>query len=101
MAPGTGPKETTQPVPGSPGPNLTDPAGKKGEKLPKGGEHPFEPKKHKGGDYLRDMFGRFLDKWGNAWEWDPIKGEWDVQHPDGSHTNIGPDGNVTHGPDKF
>ncbi len=26
---------------------------------------------------------------------------WDVQHADGSHTNIGLDGQVKHGPDNF
>ena len=26
---------------------------------------------------------------------------WDVQHPDGSHTNVDPDGNITHGDDNF
>ena len=35
------------------------------------------------------------------WQWDPIKSEWDVQHPDGSHTNVGEDGEITHGPDNF
>ncbi len=26
---------------------------------------------------------------------------WDVQHLDGRHTNVGPDGEVHHGPDNF
>ena len=35
------------------------------------------------------------------WQWDNRKTEWDVQHPDGSHTNVGEDGNITHGDDNF
>ena len=29
-------------------------------------------------------------------QWDPIKQEWDVQHRDGSHTNVNIHGNITH-----
>jgi hypothetical protein len=43
----------------------------------------------------------FKDKYGNRWVWDPGKGEWDVQHPDGSHTNVGPEGEITHGENNF
>lgn len=45
--------------------------------------------------------GSPVDKYGDQWVWDPIKNEWDVQHPDGSHTNIGPDGEITHGDDNM
>lgn len=73
----------------------------KEENLPTGGDKPFIPKKHKGKGKLKDKEGGYLDNSGNSWQWDPIKGEWDVQHKDGSHTNVGPDGNITHGPDNF
>lgn len=56
-----------------------------------------EPKK-----VNNDVGNGWEDATGNVWEWDPVKGEWDVQHPDGSHTNIDPeDGHVTHGDDNF
>jgi hypothetical protein len=32
---------------------------------------------------------------------DPDDFHWDVQHPDGTHTNVGPNGEVQHGPDNF
>ena len=38
-----------------------------------------------------------MDKYGDVWEWDPVKGEWDVQTGK-EHTNIGPNGEITHGP---
>jgi RHS repeat-associated protein len=41
------------------------------------------------------------DKFGNRWVWDNNKNEWDVQHPNGTHTNVDPDGEKTHGPDNF
>jgi hypothetical protein len=48
--------------------------------LPKGGDFPFYPKKTKDGKLLRNRKGGFIDKYGNSWEWDPKKQEWDVQH---------------------
>jgi hypothetical protein len=39
--------------------------------------------------------GNPVDKYGDKWVWDPVKGEWDVQTGD-KHTNIGPDGEITH-----
>jgi len=51
--------------------------------------------------------GGYLDADGNVWTVDKTKArtgkffEWDVQHPDGTHTNVGSDGNITHGPDNF
>ena len=69
--------------------------------LPTGGEHPYEsPDKSGKPIRLRGDQG-FRDASRNRWVWDPKKQEWDVQHPDGSHTNIGEDGNVTHGDDNF
>jgi hypothetical protein len=94
--------------------------GSQEERLPRGGSHPFEPKKGQrlsepvqcdpgGGGCLprrkatvnRERDGSFVDKHGNRWQWDPVKGEWDVQHKDGTHTNVSPDGEVTHGPNNF
>ena len=74
---------------------------KKEDLLPKTGDKTFKPKKTKSKDIPKDRSGGYVDTKGNSWQWDPRKGEWDVQHPDGSHTNVGPDGNVTHGPDNF
>jgi hypothetical protein len=68
-------------------------------RLPTGGSFPFQPKR---GQRLslpksiaRDS-GNPVDKYGDVWEWDPVKGEWDVQTGK-KHTNIGPDGEITHG----
>jgi RHS repeat-associated protein len=41
------------------------------------------------------------DAYGNRWVWDPNKNEWDVQHPNGTHTNVGTNGEITHGADNF
>jgi RHS repeat-associated protein len=70
-------------------------------RLPQSGDVPFEPGR---GPSLRRpgsiprYSGQPVDKYGDVWKWDPVKGEWDVQHPDGSHTNVGIDGNISHGP---
>jgi len=69
-------------------------------RLPTGGDYPFQPKKGqrlKNPKSITREDGDPIDKHGDRWEWDPVKGEWDVNHPDGSHTNVGVDGNITHG----
>jgi RHS repeat-associated protein len=69
-------------------------------RLPTDGSFPFEPKKGQRLSQPRSIqreSGDPVDKHGDKWEWDPIKEEWDVQHQDGSHTNVGPDGEITHG----
>ena len=72
------------------------------EKLPRSGDVQYYPPKHvKGGELPRDRKGGIVDRNGNSWRWDPKKSEWDVQHPDGSHTNVNADGDVTHGENKF
>jgi hypothetical protein len=49
----------------------------------------------------------YLDHKGNEWVPHPpspgSSGDfhWDVQHPDGAHTNVTPEGNVHHGDDNF
>jgi hypothetical protein len=72
--------------------------------LPKTGKHPYVPPKQKGStDPVRKKGGGFVDKYGNTWEWakDQHGGpHWDVQHPNGSHTNVAPDGTII-GPDNF
>jgi RHS repeat-associated protein len=80
--------------------NEVDPSGLL--QLPTGGKHPYvssdtktgKPVKLKGNQGYRDCNG-------NRWVKDPQKGEWDVQHPDGTHTNVGENGEVTHGEDNF
>jgi len=72
-------------------------------RLPRSGGFPFEPKRGQSLDNpgsITKKDGMPEDKHGDQWRWDPIKGEFDVQHKNGTHTNIGPDGNVTHGGDK-
>ncbi len=77
--------------------------------LPRRGLHPYVPPKR--GDWVenppRGPKG-YLDVDGN--EWVPHRPSptgadddfhWDVQHPDGSHTNVAPDGSIHHGPDNF
>lgn len=51
---------------------------------------------HKG---LTRNDGNPVDKHGDEWQWDKIKKEFDVEHPDGTHTNVGGDGEITHDPD--
>jgi len=69
-------------------------------RLPTSGSIPFEPKK---GQRLSDpksitrSSGNPVDKYGDEWVWDPIKGEWDVQ-TGRDHTNVSPSGEITHGP---
>jgi len=47
----------------------------------------------------------YLDAAGNEWRPHITPNiddfHWDVQHPDGTHTNVGPNGEVQHGPDNF
>jgi RHS repeat-associated protein len=77
----------------------------KGNILPCGGEVPFKapknfnPKKPKRGETKG-----IVDADGNEWVWDPNKVELDVQTPKPrqpgkwDHTNVGEDGDITHGP---
>jgi len=80
-------------------------AGTKWDKLPRGGSYPYEEPKHWVEQKPpRDEAGRYVDANGDAWEWDPIKGEWDVQINrsrgdlnKGDHININTEGEETHG----
>ena len=77
-------------------------------RLPAGGAHPYEPPRK---DWLknppRGHQGGYLDADGNEWVPDPHESgdpedfHWDVQHPNGAHTNVRPDGEVHHGKDNF
>lgn len=86
---------------GSPRPHLKHPR----SELPTGGERRYVPPKQKGNpEVVRSPGGKgSIDADGNEWEWarDQHGGpHFDVQHPDGTHTNVGPDGNVI-GKDNF
>jgi hypothetical protein len=61
------------------------------------------PPKKAHGKPQRVRGGGFEDANGNVWKWDPsghAGPHWDVEHPDGSHTNVSPEGQVI-GPDNF
>jgi hypothetical protein len=77
--------------------------------LPREGRHPYVPPK--GGDWLkhapRGPQRGYLDADDNEWvSHQPPGGReedfhWDVQHLDGRHTNVRPDGEIHHGSDNF
>jgi hypothetical protein len=77
--------------------------------LPTSGPVPFVPPKNwnTARPPTRSNTKDYLDDYGNAWVWDRVKGEWDVQisgkgarfgifSPDGKHANISLKGYVTH-----
>lgn len=77
--------------------------------LPRTGKHPFVPPKGRKfpKNPLRGKQHGYVDVEGN--EWRPHRGSsgephdlhWDVQHLDGTYTNVRLDGQVHHGPDNF
>jgi hypothetical protein len=75
--------------------------------LPQGGSRPYVPPKKSHGKPHRvrgDRGTGYEDVDGNVWVWDPrghAGPHWDVQHPDGSHTNVYPDGEIHQGADNF
>lgn len=80
-------------------------AGNHADQLPTGGQRPYLPPKSGRGNPVRAKGGGYVDQYGNRWEWAPPGQQhggphWDVQHPDGSHTNVAPDGTVI-GKDNF
>jgi hypothetical protein len=108
-----------QPEPPQPGPAPGPPASAAASwpgpaaNLPQSGDRVFKPRKKDRGKPQRvplgDRGGKkgYIDDDGNKWEWVPEGSgaahggaHWDVQHPDGSHTNVFPDGNVV-GEDNF
>ncbi len=70
--------------------------------LPKGGDRPYEPPKKSYGEPKKLPGNQgYEDRHGNRWGWDKLhKDHWDVQHKDGTHTNVFPDGRVR-GEDNF
>lgn len=81
--------------------------------LPTSGDHPFAPPADKAGNPIlkKGSQGGALDNQGNEWTWDrgaAANGNphWDVQHPNGEHTNVNPEsssnpGAVNHGKNRF
>jgi hypothetical protein len=77
--------------------------------LPRGGRHSFVPPKR--GDWLknppRGLKGGYKDIDDNEWVPHHYTGgheedfHWDVQHPDGRHSNVRSDGEIHHGDDNF
>jgi hypothetical protein len=77
--------------------------------LPRGGTHPFVPPKR--GDWIvnpdRGEENGYADAQGNEWKphtsphGQEFDFHWDVEHRNGRHTNIRPDGEIHHGPDNF
>ena len=77
--------------------------------LPESGRHPYRPPR--GRDWLKNPpRGRqrgYLDADYHEWVPHPHPSgrdedfHWDVQHPDGRHTNVRPDGEIHHGDDNF
>ena len=77
-------------------------------RLPRDGAHPHTPPE--GRDWLtnppRGPQNGYLDADANEWvphfpPLVPLHFHWDVQHPNGRHTNVGTDGAVDHGADNF
>ena len=73
--------------------------------LSTGGSRPYIPQKQKGApEVVRVKGGGYVDADGNTWVWDPSGHggpHFDVQHPDGTYTNVYPDGEVHQGNDNF
>jgi hypothetical protein len=77
--------------------------------LPRTGTHSFKAPKGVSlrNHPLRGQQRGYVDADGNEWRPHPKPGggeldfHWDVQHADGSHTNVGLDGEVHHGQDNF
>jgi Flp pilus assembly pilin Flp len=105
---GTTPGATvTTPAPATPptaaGAGATN-RGPQSDRLPSDGQRPYVPPKKAHGKPQRVRGGGFEDANGNVWKWDPsghAGPHWDVEHPDGSHTNVSPEGQVIGGRDNF
>lgn len=69
--------------------------------LPPDGSYPYVSGDKSGKPVKLPGNQGYRDADGNRWQWDNKKQEWDVQHPDGSHTNVGENGEITHGADNF
>src|SRR3954452_5804218 len=100
------PEPVATPAP-APTPNVANSWTGQAANLPQGGSRPYVPPKKSRGRPHRVRGDRgygYEDEHGNVWVWDPrghAGPHWDVQHPDGSHTNVYPDGEVHQGKDNF
>jgi hypothetical protein len=74
------------------------------DQLPTSGDRTYiPPKKGRGQPVWDSSKGGFVDEYGNVWVWAKAKhggDHWDVEHPDGLHTNVAPNGTVI-GKDRF
>ena len=97
----------------SPGPAPPAPWPGQAANLPQTGDRPYVPPKSSRGQPKKVPSGSrgggrgYEDADGNIWIWNPPGSptahggpHWDVEHKDGSHTNVNPDGSVR-GPDNF
>jgi Bacterial toxin 37 len=104
--PAATPQPFATPAP-APTPNVVSSWTGQAANLPQGGSRPYVPPKKSRGQPHRVRGDRgygYEDEHGNVWVWDPrghAGPHWDVQHPDGSHTNVYPDGEVHQGKDNF
>jgi hypothetical protein len=92
------------PTPEPPGWRWPASAGTHADQLPTDGDRPYSPPKKARGKPFKTR-GGYVDEDGNVWEWAKGGGQhggehWDVQQPDGSHTNVAPDGTII-GKDNF
>jgi hypothetical protein len=105
------PTPNPQPGPAPPQPAAAWPG--QAANLPQGGDRPYVPPKSSRGQPKKVPSGRrggakgYEDADGNIWIWNPPGSpaahggpHWDVEHKDGSHTNVNPDGSIR-GPDNF
>ncbi len=105
------PTPNPQPGPAPPQPAAAWPG--QAANLPQGGDRPYVPPKSSRGQPKKVPAGGrggakgYEDADGNIWIWNPPGSptahggpHWDVEHKDGSHTNVNPDGSIR-GPDNF
>ena len=100
----TPPSPEPGPAPQPPGWRWPASAGTHADQLPTSGDRPYSPPKKARGKPFKTR-GGYVDEDGTVWEWAKGGGQhggehWDVQHPDGSHTNVAPDGTII-GKDNF
>jgi hypothetical protein len=86
----------------SPRPHLAHPR----SELPTEGQRRYMPPHQRGNPEIvnNPQGAGYIDADGNVWIWahDQHAGpHWDVQHPNGGHTNVGPDGSVIGNRDNF
>jgi RHS repeat-associated protein len=75
-------------------------------KLPNKGSHKYRAPKEKGVNQdtaVKKANGQngYVDEKGNIWKWDEKGKHWDVQHKNGTYTNVKPNGEIHHGKNNF